>query len=159
MRKRPPILWWPSTRGAGNFGVSSFKGGRDAESMCCYSRQLRLSSPVALLLRVPRVPTRRYQVGSRSPSGNWGYVPGLLPATTDPLTVAKSRLWSNWLTVWLADLVNARMEPTGQIWIYDHALMAVPISTQRWTGTATPVRRICAAGDHGAVTAVSRLVL
>jgi hypothetical protein len=32
---------------------------------------------------------------SRSPSGKWEYEPKLLPRTTDPLTVAKLRLWSN----------------------------------------------------------------
>src|SRR5215472_16215082 len=38
------------------------QGRSRCESMCCYSRQLRLSSPVALLLRVPRVPAHRCQV-------------------------------------------------------------------------------------------------
>src|SRR6516225_9395307 len=37
------------------------QGRSRCESICCYSRQLRLSSPVALLVRVPRVPTR-YQL-------------------------------------------------------------------------------------------------
>jgi hypothetical protein len=56
-----------------------------------------------------------------------GVVPRLLPAT-DPRPSCEGKTTVELMTVRLAELVNARMEPTGWICVYAHA---VPVSEKK----------------------------
>jgi hypothetical protein len=56
-----------------------------------------------------------------------GVVPRLLPAT-DPRPSCEGKATVELMTARLAELVNARMEPTGWICVYAHA---VPVSEKK----------------------------
>src|SRR5215471_3172223 len=82
-----------------------------------------------------------------------GVVPRLLPAT-DPRPSCEGKTTVELMTVRLAELVNARMEPTGWICVYAHA---VPVSEKRGRQLAAQfLGRKRTANDDGAQSQQSK---